>query len=180
MNVSVSVKGNAEFQKALREIADKCGGDDLSDSVRYAAEPMVDAIRRNARIIGDSGALANAIDVKEVEYQSGNMAVVIIGPNVDYTQMVVRKTTMPDGTTFTKTEKARPSNYAHLVEFGTGAHRLSERANASMHPGTKEMPFMRPGFDTSVNAVVHRFEKRYGNQITKRARRAAGRFGSGR
>lgn len=45
--------------------------------------------------------------------------------------------------------------YAHIVEFGSAAHSLSQGGKGEInHPGTKERPFLRPAFDAQANNAV--------------------------
>lgn len=161
-NLTIMVRGEKDVIRALEKVAGHLSGKRLEDISADATKPMLDEVRRSARAVGDSGALANSIIVKHVQYQGGRLVYTIIGPDVEYTQMVTRTTIVPEGTTFQKQEKARPANYAHLVEFGTAAHALSRSQGAGQHPGARAKPFMRPAFDTMQATVIDRFGREIG------------------
>ena len=161
-NLKLSIRGDSEVARAFKELAENLSGKELERAAMFAVEPMANEVRRMARVVGDSGALANSIIVKQVVYQKGQLIYTIIGPDVDYTQQVTRTSLMPDGQMFKRSEEARPSNYAHLVEFGTAAHALSRKPNPGQHPGARAHPFMRPAFEQALAAG--RFET--GNQIS--------------
>jgi len=48
-----------------------------------------------------------------------------------------------------------PRNYAHMVEFGTRAHYLG--AGGKQHPGARPKPFLRPAFESKIDAAKARF-----------------------
>lgn len=166
-NLKITVRGADDVIRALEKVSEKLSGDRLEAIAAKATKPMLDEVRRSARSVGDSGALANSIIVKHVQYEGGRLVYTIIGPDVEYIQMVTRTSVLPNGTTIQRQEKARPANYAHLVEFGTEAHSLSGKQNAGQHPGARAKPFMRPAFDTMESTVIDRFGKEIGKGAMK-------------
>lgn len=88
-----------------------------------------------------------------------------------------------------------PRNYAHLVEYGSGAHAIRARRAKRLatpygaflevwHPGARPRPFMRPAFDAKVREAEAAFARVIGDEVKKAVARAQARriggFGSGR
>jgi HK97 gp10 family phage protein len=69
--------------------------------------------------------------------------------------------------------------YAHLVEFGTRAHRITAKRGGFLwigrrmvnHPGTAAQPFMRPALDTRRGAAVDATMRVLEAEISKVAKR---------
>jgi HK97 gp10 family phage protein len=97
--------------------------------IRPAVRAAMSEVRKvaKANVVQETGLLRQSIGVKIKTYKS--VVFGVVGPQTGFTQTVDR--TAPSG--WRGPVKSNPTNYAHLVEFGT--------AHSPAHP------FMRPAFD---------------------------------
>lgn len=75
--------------------------------------------------------------------------------------------------------------YAHLVEFGTAAHKIEGKNGGFLffngmgvksvhHPGSKAQPFMRPALDSKANAAIVAVGNQIRARLTKQGINAGG------
>lgn len=85
--------------------------------------------RQNATRIRNTGALARSLDHKVVANNRKRLTIAYIGPNWDHSETAITQAGKR-----TK-RRIKPSEYAHIVEFG-----------APLHP---PKPFLRPALDSA-------------------------------
>jgi HK97 gp10 family phage protein len=72
----------------------------------------------------------------------------------------------------------RKAPHAHLVEFGTAAHKIMAKKGSALvvngkavrdvdHPGAKAKPFMRPSFDTGAQSALVAVGEKIRERLTK-------------
>jgi HK97 gp10 family phage protein len=72
----------------------------------------------------------------------------------------------------------RKAPHAHLVEFGTAAHKITAKKGSALvvngkavrdvdHPGAKAKPFMRPSFDTGAQSALVAVGEKIRERLTK-------------
>lgn len=72
----------------------------------------------------------------------------------------------------------RKAPHAHLVEFGTTAHKIMAKKKSALvvngrlvrevdHPGAKAQPFMRPSFDTGASPALAAVGSKIRERLTK-------------
>lgn len=72
----------------------------------------------------------------------------------------------------------RRAPHAHLVEFGTAAHKISAKKDSALvvngqavrsvdHPGARAQPFMRPGFDKGATPALAAVGAKIRERLTK-------------
>ena len=148
---AIDLTGADQLKKVLSAFEVKVQKKLLRKAVAKASRPMVKEARKNARKIKESGLLAASMGVRIKRYPKSMSYVAVIGPRTGFKS---KKRNSLSG----QRALRNPSNYAHLVEFGTRPHEISSE-NRSMiiggiyikgaikHPGSRPKPFLRPAFD---------------------------------
>lgn len=156
----ISLVGDKELIAKLNSLGSKVYRKVIKQASRKAFAPVIKSAREKAP--KESGLLKKSIGVKQKAYPRNGRFVTIVGPRTGFAKTVVVNT--PFGP---KKIKRDPVKYAHLVEFGTQAHSLSQGAENRIrgnseenrigfaiamqggndHPGATAKPFMRPAFD---------------------------------
>lgn len=153
------VDGAADVMRAFAELSTGAQRRVARPAVREASTPVLRAIRKNAPRKKDprTGQLRKSITRRLKTYKHSGAVIAIIGPR--------RKFITQDK----YGRKVNPTKYAHLVEFGTAAHRVGNR----MHPGAKPKPFMRPGWESSSATAMATMHRRLRIEIEKEGQRVA-------
>jgi hypothetical protein len=143
MSDKITIKlDDRKVQRMLRELPDRIERKVLRQAINVATTPAVRAAKRLAPK-GESGLLKKSIGKKIKTYKRTNTAVALVGP---------RKQTVGEY----KGKPRKPSKYAHLVERGTKAHKITvvfkdgHKATFS-HPGSKAKPFLKNAQETSLS-----------------------------
>lgn len=159
VSMSISRLDMVRIERALAGVDKKVRGKVLRKSIRAALKPMLKSVKANAKRVGRTGLLANSIGIRVKYYRKSGTIVGVVGPrrNFKRTKRVQANSPPVD---------AIPSNYAHLVEFGTRVHYAREPfvrkvgaggvfgdqfITQQRIPGSRPRPFMRPAFDANKN-----------------------------
>jgi len=163
-NIGIDIAGDEEVMKAFKDMPKDVVGKVLRNATGKAMMPYAKQARANMRII--SPTIAKAIGTRTKLYAHRGVVINVVGVKRDTKATITKKEiTMPDGTTRTVTRKHDPRNTAHLVEFGTKAHKirvpwldsklLGVRIKYwAQHPGTAEYKPMRRALESKRNEVV--------------------------
>ena len=142
------------LERAMKKLPEAVFEKVCVGAARTAMTPMLNAMRR--LVPAQHGLLRKSLSKKTVKDKGNGRVLIVLGP----------KKGSKDPAT-----GANPSNYAHLVEFGTGEHVIRSRRGpkgflkigdrlvlgAVQHPGAREKPFMRPAFDATKYLVVQKY-----------------------
>lgn len=131
MSDDVQVKGLKELALALEQLPNNVQNNVMRGALRAGARVMADEAKATATFIDRSGLLRKTIQV------TASLKYGVIKAHVTAGKREVGK---------------RRAFYAHMVEFGTAAHRIGKRGGT--HPGAKAKPFMRPTMDRKSEAAV--------------------------
>ena len=126
--------------------------------VGVAARHAMKQVAKTAKQLApkNTGLLAESIGIKTKKYKRSGTAVVVVGPRSGFKD---------------PKSGANPMNYAHLVELGTGGHRIPTKAVGKgqivrqpwEHPGTPPRPFLLPALERNADRVI----SEYGQKILK-------------
>jgi len=144
--------------RALEKLPDKLYDKVVKRAAKMAVKPMMKIAK--ARAPHKSGFFKKSIISKLKTYKRNATVIVIMGPE--------NKKDPQTG--------ENPANIAHLIEYGTAAHKIVPRDIKSTpgmpvggnemgvlfrgsvnHPGIKAQPFMRPAYDLGRVASVERY-----------------------
>ena len=149
-NVTIRFDGGKELDSALRRLDVRVQERVLKKAVRASAQPVVKVAR--ALVPTRFGFLRRALGVRVKRYRSGVVTAVIGARHLS--AKTHEKVQEKAGNYTLASSRAVPALYAHLVEHGTKPHAqrgvvlpAGIRLNATMHPGAKAQPFLRPAFD---------------------------------
>lgn len=149
--------------RAMKELPERVYAKVVGQAANYAMTPVLkDARRRCPR---RDGLLAKSLGKKLKKYKRSGSAVVLVGPRKGFKDIQTG---------------ADPVNYAHLVEFGTGPHRIPDPGTGLKigpivirgtvdHPGARPQPFLRPALDGNKVTVLERYRKKLGTGIEREA-----------
>ncbi len=142
-----NIFGGRELDAALQSLSTKVERNILRSALRAGANEFKDAIKANIPVV--SGQLRKS----------------------------VRVTTRSKGGRVTASVKIgnKKTWYAHMVEFGTRAHKITPKDGKALriagyivadadHPGARPRPYARPAFDAKAQAAI----QAVGRQIRKR------------
>jgi len=136
--------GDKELIAKLNGLGGKVYRKVVAQASRKAFAPVVSSAKSN--VVKDTGLLKKSIGIKQKRYPRAGRIVTIVGPRTGFGKKIMAKTIRGEVEVFRD-----PVRYAHLVEYGTQAHAISQGdyigAAEAMHPGTAAKPFMRPAFD---------------------------------
>ena len=153
MKISLKLTGDRMVQHLLAQIPEELARRTLRRAVTAAAKPVLADMKARAPV--GTGLLRESLGTAIRSYRRGRTAVAVLGPRIQFTGRV-RKKLKGDAA------KAKPSNYAHLVELGVRPHAVGRgsrilRAGRSpgtklkqtggQHPGSPARPFIRPAVD---------------------------------
>lgn len=140
MTQQIQIKGLAELQAALDTLPAKIQANIMRGALRAGAKVMATAAKDAVPV--RTGNLKSTIRVGTRNQGHTAMARIIAG------RVGV---------------KGKASGfYAHMVEFGTAAHRIEAKPGSMLaigyravnHPGAKPQPFMRPALDNNAQAAL--------------------------
>lgn len=146
----LTIQGLAELHKALQDLPVKLEKKILRGALRAGAKVMADAAKSNVPV--KSGALRKSIRLS-AKTKRGRVTATVKAGNAQ-------------------------AFYAHMVEFGTAAHRIAPKKADALatpagprksieHPGAKPKPFMRPALDGAAEAAVQAAAEYARGRITK-------------
>lgn len=182
--ITGTIDGLQEAKAALRGFTASARRSVLRKAITKSTRPLLFAVKKYARAIRDTGALAKSIARKIVTYKRSGALVAIIGPKSGETQMLVRSRSYSR-----KPQKVNPVFYAHLVHGGTSPHSLAKggklpRASRNKrgqvrvtqmlkqetgrrHPGAKANPFIERAFNLTRGEVAEIFTATVREEIAK-------------
>ena len=146
----IKLLGNKEVLRALNGLNEQVRKRILGTAAHKAMEPALKGAKARLHSNSDrTGMLAKSLIRKRKNYANGSIAWVGIGPASDAVLMD------------TEFGKIVPSNYAHLIEFGT--QRMAAR------------PFLRPALDANkgrmLNIVSAKVRSGIGSYLKRVAKR---------
>lgn len=127
MSIRMELTGVKELVAELDKLERKMRNKGIRRAVTAGARPLRTAYR--ARVPVRYGALRKAIDLKVKSHRGGRRIIAIVGARADYKIMVTDR--------FGNPRSVEPNRYAHLVEFGSKAHRARLGRVEFDHPGTR-------------------------------------------
>lgn len=147
----IRIQGLADLKRALNDLPAKIEKNIMRGALRAGANEIKKAAQANVPV--KSGALKNSIKVSTRARKDRYMRA---------------RVTAGDKTAF----------YAHMVEFGTAAHRIRPKGKKSLffagiartaveHPGAEQRPFMRPALDSASQAAVQATADYIRNRLAK-------------
>lgn len=164
MAAAVKLTGFRELERALVKMGPKVARSVTNKAMTAARKPVVKAIRESVPTA--DGDLKKSIGAKAKTFKRRTIRMNIIGAR--------SRTIIRDG------QRKNPAMYAHLVEFGTKAHRIGPGrvmrigdriiTGPVSHPGTRPNPFMRKGWAKSKRTALARFIKSYRSGVARAAR----------
>lgn len=141
----------------------------LVTAMRFALQPLQKQVRANApkqksnkNKSGRTGLLKKSIAVKAKKFGRGSKKKILglVGPK--FREVGTR----PNGK-----KKMPPHMYAHLVERGAAAHRITRKTKTGevswMHLGATAKPFMKPALATVGSQIFKRFAEKVKEIISK-------------
>jgi len=145
--VKMEVVGDEALQAAMLGLGRSSQARVARPAIREASTPIVRQMRQNApKKQGDrTGQLRKSIGRRMVTYKNSGTVIAVIGPRRNFT------------TNDKFGNKVDPSNYAHLVEFGT------YRSTAK--------PFMRPAWEENKSKARRTLRNRMWIELKKEAER---------
>ena len=158
MNVVVKIEGARELEDLLKQLPGRVASRVATNSLRAGARVIRDEAKR--RVPVDTGDLQRSIKVLTGRTGTRDTRIVHIGVF------------------------GKQSPLAHIVEFGTAAHRIAARkgrvlaylrgyarayARFVKHPGAKEKPFLRPAADSQAGAAVVIIGREIGQGVEREA-----------
>lgn len=170
--VSRNITGMAELSQVLQGLPKEMQTEILGTAVDIAAQPIVDAAKRNARRSVRTGALYASIDKKVKKYPSASTAVAIVGPSKGYFGHGGRKL----GKDEDRRGSESPSRYASNVEFGHAVRQpkkgTSTRKGTALKSATglqwvPPRPYMRPAFVSTQGLVARKLAEGIGDGVEK-------------
>lgn len=173
IGIRARLSGVPRLVRKLAEVDEKVARKALKKGIDEATKPILKDAR--ARVRTATKLLKKALGRRSRVYRKGVVVVGLVGvrkafkgpkgKRVRLDKFRVRVGTKADGTP----EYMDPTNYAHLVEFGTRPHSLAkgdrlrrkgrkgagvQTKGAARHPGAKKYPFLRPARDANRGAAV--------------------------
>ena len=170
--VNAKLVGDKELRRAMEQLRTRGKRNKVTrPAVREATKPIRTDMKANAPV-GPTGKLKRSI--KSV-FRTGKTGIYsITGPEY--------KTHIVDG------RRVNPSNYAHLVEFGTSPHVVAARGLALSdggsvfgrsiaHPGTTGKGFMRRAYDMNRATANRILKTRTFEEIKKEVAKLNAKYG---
>jgi HK97 gp10 family phage protein len=147
--LNLEMGGYRELDAAIRKLPGEMQKSAYRAVIGAGAAPIRKAAKRFARSSKDSGLLIKSIGIKSMIFKS-NIPYAVIGSMRNVAGMVTRRGAM-------EPTLARPSNYAHLVEYGTSK--------------SAAKPFMRPAVDAAKGEVLAEMAKGLDRYLTRAVRK---------
>lgn len=147
----------------------------LRPALQAATKPLLDRARANVPV--DQGWLRRSLGRRTQTYRQSGVVMVLVGPRTGWQRNKKtgqRKLTAYGAKLRGKT-KQRPTQYAHLVEFGTRPHSVARGARlkkkkgrtSKPHPGARPRPFLQPAFDALKESMAARLKTELADRIAK-------------
>jgi len=167
------VTGANELSAALRGISDEVRAFVLQEGLTEAAQPVLVAAKRFAKRSERTGALRESLTVKVKNYPADGKAVALVGADKNY----YRKGKKVSKISASVLGADRPSNYAHLVEFGHHAvapkkGKTIRKKTATVTGWVPPKPFLRPALMTTQSEQAAGFFKGIERGFTKAVTKA--------
>ena len=178
----LELRGMEKTIDALNMLEKKVSERILAASLKKASKPFVKGAR--TRVPVQTGLLKYAMGTVTRKYKviGGRIVVEIMGPRRRVTGKTAEKIRGQAGN-----ESREPANYAHLVEFGTTAHRIAPDWSSPFEalgvPGGpydnveiahgRPQPFMRNAWSATKRRMERILAKELGRRIAKAAEDAA-------
>ena len=135
-----SVFGDKKLKRAFKRLGQKVEQKVLKGAAGLAMNPILSAARRLVPV--RSGQLKRSLGKRARTYKG--IHIVFIGPRSGFK-------------TLYKDRRVNPTQYAHLVEFGT--------------VNSPARPFLRPAYDANRMAVLSRLRKEVGKRIEREVKK---------
>lgn len=173
MSFGISLEGVEPLMKRIRdELPEKMRTRVYKSAVAKAGTPLKNAVKKHARRVGDTGALASSVkssvrvfrrvgrgsDGKVFVSKSklAGAASLWVGSDKSYTTTVLRKGEK-------KQRKAAPANYAHLVEFGTKRQKAKPFVRPAIsEAGPRALDVLAKGLQVGLAREAARLKKKAG------------------
>lgn len=136
-------------------------------AVAAAGTPVLQAARQRAPV--ESGQLRRSLGKRVKLLRKSGIVVAIVGPR----RKAFRKQLWRQSRWSKDAQWVNPTNYAHLVEFGTLPHAIGVGRRLVKHPGARARPFLRPALAATRGTVLAILTTKIGQGLEKLA--AAGR-----
>lgn len=140
---SLSISGEKELLRALDSLESGVRKKGARQAVTKGIRPIKAATKANVPV--RYGWLKKAIDSKVKTFSRSGTVVGIIGARSDLEATITDR--------FGNAERIRPSNYFHLVEFGTAAHEVKLGKVKVPHPGARGLAPLRRAFEATIGAA---------------------------
>lgn len=165
--IRIDLSGAQDLIESLRQFRTNRIKSILSASMRAAGKPVVRIAK--ATVARDSGLLRKAIGATVRTFNGGAVGWLLIHARPSVSGMVDRagRSWNIKARTGVQHQFARPSKYAHLVEYGTRQHALSRGRGKGQHPGTKPQPFFRPAAEQGQALALAEFTRVMRERIEK-------------
>ena len=144
--LKIKLEGLEEAFRNLAEFPRNLQGPMLRAAVRAASTPMLQRARMLCPV-GDTGLLRKSLGRRFKTYRKNGVVAVYMGPRRGFKTIINGRA-------------VNPTNYAHLVEYGTSQHFLGKKGSKEtglLHPGARARPFLRPAFDQTKGIAVEMF-----------------------
>jgi HK97 gp10 family phage protein len=174
--IDVRIEGVEAMRDTLRALGPKLERNYYRKALRQAGKVLIEEAKARVAVRGEpyGGTLKRSLSVAVERNRRTKELEAVLQPSR------INKVV--------KTERGEvnivPRNYAHLVEYGAGPHRLgkgySSRASkagralqiltgggGAMHPGAKAQPFLRPALDAKGNDAAERVAKVLADALKK-------------
>ena len=168
--------GMEDILKRLERLEPKKQRQALKRAVGKAGNEIVKDARK--RVPVGLGLLKISLGRKDKIYRKNNTAVSVIGARTRFKGKKAENIRAGGG----RASKARPANYAHLVEFGTSPHAISSPGGFLSfagiitrkvdHPGGRPKPFLRPAFESQKMQALSVAAKSLEDDFAKAVKRS--------
>lgn len=173
----LQVSGIGDLEKSLQELSKRTGRAVLERSLRKAAQPMLDAAKRNAPVL--DGDLERSLKiVRETVSDPGKAAFAQTmkdtGGDTGAARQALRAAYRAEGGAVSALvlgpDLSDGGSTAHIVEFGTGPRKTQDGKSTGAMPAD---PFLRPAWDAEAKPTNDRLKTILADEIDKAAKRAA-------
>jgi HK97 gp10 family phage protein len=144
-NAALQLQGDRQLRNLLKDLPKKVARKGLKKAAEAGIKPVARSAKAKAPV--DTGILRKSIGKKTKSYR--NAAVSMTGARTDMTGFVKRALARGDARTAKNATRKVPSNYIHLVQYGTKPHRVGNR----IHHGARANPFLKRAFNEQRGAA---------------------------
>ncbi len=157
------------ISSALQKLPNRILERIVGTAASFAMKPMVKAAKANLAGVSKTGTLRKSIGIKKKMYRNNGVVFVVVGPQKGFKDPETNED---------------PIKIAHLVEFGTRAHKITAKQKGLTigsdvirgdvdHPGAKKTPFMRRAFDGYKHQAVRRYRQKMAKGVDKQVKKLA-------